>query len=361
MGPAIANERVLLKVGGIQTTHPEVGQEISDTPPPAPDKIRALLPKLADLPKEAEEKIQTETQLRARIRALEVELRAKPKAIAAPAPAPAPKPKAVEIPIIHEGRLRRIEAVVEKMHKVAGMMVSGVAELKPALLGAVDESRAGAKRVQTATRPALKICPAIPTNQMTLRNLGVVAKALQDLGHVRQSIERESQERDATVSGPQLKILRALAMFEALGISDVPRTWVAPLADTTHSSSGFEKNVSTLTTGGYIERGSPGNIRIRAEGRGEVGDMPAPTEAEILSKVKAAISRPQAQILDVLVDHYPADQSREEIAAQAGTSITSSGFEKNMGTLRTAGMIEYSGKGRARAAAWLFTEHARTT
>src|SRR6266403_4826327 len=58
-------------------------------PPPAPEKIKALLPKLADLPKEAEDKARTEAEYRNEIRTLKSQLataeRSQPK-VSAPDP-----------------------------------------------------------------------------------------------------------------------------------------------------------------------------------------------------------------------------------------------------------------------------------
>jgi hypothetical protein len=70
-GRALSRERVLLHVSDVQTSHPEAGNKTATYTPPLPDDIRALLPQLADLPKEADEKAATEGELRARIRELE--------------------------------------------------------------------------------------------------------------------------------------------------------------------------------------------------------------------------------------------------------------------------------------------------
>ena len=84
LGRAISLERVQVKIGPVDTTHPEsgmsarAGRHAMEAPPP-PERVRELLPKLADLPKEAEEKARTEAEFRAEIRALKAQLRAQPK------------------------------------------------------------------------------------------------------------------------------------------------------------------------------------------------------------------------------------------------------------------------------------------
>lgn len=79
LGPAISNERILMHVGPIETTHPESGSgKYAAEPPPPPEKVKALLPKLADLPRAAEEKAKTESELRAEIRTLKAQIRSAP-------------------------------------------------------------------------------------------------------------------------------------------------------------------------------------------------------------------------------------------------------------------------------------------
>lgn len=76
LGPAISNERILLTVGPVETTHPEAGSaRHAAEPPPTPEKVKSLLSKLADLPRAAEEKAKTEAELRAEIRSLKAQLR----------------------------------------------------------------------------------------------------------------------------------------------------------------------------------------------------------------------------------------------------------------------------------------------
>jgi len=75
LGRAISKTRTLVKIGAIQTTHPTAGSgKYSAEPPPPPEKVKALLPKLADLPQEAETKARTEAEFRREIRELRTKL-----------------------------------------------------------------------------------------------------------------------------------------------------------------------------------------------------------------------------------------------------------------------------------------------
>src|ERR1019366_6257943 len=77
LGRAISKTRLLVKIRAIQTTHPTAGfGKYSAEPPPAPEQVKLLLPKLADLPKEAEEKARTEAEFKRDIRDLKTQLKA---------------------------------------------------------------------------------------------------------------------------------------------------------------------------------------------------------------------------------------------------------------------------------------------
>lgn len=72
-GRAISRDRVLVNVGAIETSHPQVGKHTA-VPPVVPENVRALLPQLEDLPHEAETKEVTEKELRQQVATLTAQL-----------------------------------------------------------------------------------------------------------------------------------------------------------------------------------------------------------------------------------------------------------------------------------------------
>jgi hypothetical protein len=78
-GPAFNKRGVIpVKIGPVFTTHPKAGSRIAFAPVPPTSAIRALLPKLADLPAEAEQRTKTLDELQAEVKRLRRELDAKP-------------------------------------------------------------------------------------------------------------------------------------------------------------------------------------------------------------------------------------------------------------------------------------------
>jgi len=81
LGRAFSEQaRTLVRVGGVKTHHPEIagGRKAMPGPPPPSAKVRAILAKIEDIPREAEEEATELVRLRARVREQESELRQRP-------------------------------------------------------------------------------------------------------------------------------------------------------------------------------------------------------------------------------------------------------------------------------------------
>lgn len=74
LGRAISKERILAQIGPIETPHGQEALKYEMSPPPATSKIKAMLPKLADLPKEAAEQAKTAAEFKAQIHDLKSQL-----------------------------------------------------------------------------------------------------------------------------------------------------------------------------------------------------------------------------------------------------------------------------------------------
>lgn len=167
---------------------------------------------------------------------------------------------------------------------------------------------------------------------------------------------RTDTPRDSRVSRPQQEILDALAYFESVKVPAASRRQAALVARVSAASSGFEKNVGTLRTLGLIEIPGPALLRLTETGRAaaRAPEVP-PTPRELHEALYSRLSRPQADLLRVLIgDVSGRSATREYLAKAAGVSASSSGFEKNVGTLRSLGLITYPEQGFVAADPVLF-------
>lgn len=157
------------------------------------------------------------------------------------------------------------------------------------------------------------------------------------------------------VSGPQQRILDALAWFEAIGVPDPRRSPLGAIASVSPKSSGFEKNLSTLRTAGLIDYPDRGRVVLTSAGRVKANRPDIePTEAALHEAVSRMVSGPQAVLLRVLIALRGKPIDRETLAQRAGVSAASSGFEKNISTLRSFELIDYPVRGTVAATNILF-------
>src|SRR6185295_14002290 len=185
-GDAIALDRTLFHVGECLTRHPEPG-EPSSMVPPLPEKMKAILPQLADLPKEAETKARTEKELRAEIRRLEGEV-TKARAAAARPALPAPKlppppkpivvPKTeivnVEVPVIKPAEMKRLESIIvradamlSKATEIGLPFETAARDLRATIASVVTVAAKSMQAAKTAQATKAQIPPRVPLAKPT--------------------------------------------------------------------------------------------------------------------------------------------------------------------------------------------------
>jgi hypothetical protein len=159
------------------------------------------------------------------------------------------------------------------------------------------------------------------------------------------------------LSRPQMALILALAEAEAIGRTTISRSWLAFLAGVSSKSSGFEKNVSTLRTGGFIDYPGSNLVMLTDAGRSIAPSIGRPLGAdELFDRICRLVSSPQAELLKVLRSFYPRALSREDLAERAGVSQLSSGYEKNVSTLSSRELVNYPQQGMVRLQDWVMLE-----
>lgn len=154
---------------------------------------------------------------------------------------------------------------------------------------------------------------------------------------------------------PQQRILDALSSFEAIGVPRVRRVLAAFYSSASPRSSSYTNNLGKLRSLGLIAYPQSDTLELTSSGRDQAAPAQRLTTNEDLHKAwYTKLPRPQAQILRVLIEIYPADIDRENLAARAGASATSSAFTNNLGALRSLGAIDYPDRSRVRAEQILF-------
>jgi uncharacterized protein len=167
------------------------------------------------------------------------------------------------------------------------------------------------------------------------------------------------KERSDDVSGPQQRILDALARLEAVGVREPQKTQVALFAGASPTSSAFSNNLGALRTAGLIHYPGPGRAALTPGGRAQARAVEVPvSSAELQEQVALLVGGPKWRILKVLIDRYPRAVEKSELARMAEASPTSSAFGNNLGALRSLGFLDYPQPGYAAAEPVLFVDEA---
>lgn len=149
---------------------------------------------------------------------------------------------------------------------------------------------------------------------------------------------------DGTYTVPQQRVLRALAMWRALGHEAPSREMVAAVAGYSPSSGGFNNLLGGLGTMGAIGKPMQGCVSLQLEG------------VDVISKEEGrdlligTLSNPQRRIVGVLVDSGA--RSRDDVGQFTGYSPSSGGFNNLLGSLGTLGILVKPQQGHVALSDW---------
>ncbi len=199
--------------------------------------------------------------------------------------------------------------------------------------------------------------PAKPARRPRQRAVGALTLTPVPSAMPKRSTPNSTPGTAANINAPKQAILNTLAWFGSVGVHQVSRSNVAAVAGVSPTSSGFEKNLSTLRTMGLIDYPSQGLLTLSEVGRGVAQAPTAPAGLEELHDAwlrSKSLSRPMAHLLTIVLKEYPEAICREDLAEEAGVSPTSSGFEKNVSRLSSLGLVRYPEPGWVEATELLF-------
>jgi len=155
----------------------------------------------------------------------------------------------------------------------------------------------------------------------------------------------------AALPVPRQKILDTLIWAEhALKRDALDRGQLAFLAELSATSSGFQNNLGAMKTAGLIRYPGRGTVALTPEGRQRATPPKRMKTMAVLSRLSAS----QRAIMREVMFIHPHAETRGYLAQHTGVSPTSSGFQNNLGALRSLGLITYPERGAVRAADVLF-------
>lgn len=324
-GPALSNEIIKVKVGPVQTTHPEAGGRQALVAPPAPSKVKAMLAKLADLPQEADEELKSLQDYKNKVHELKLQLRKQPE-------------KIVQKPVVDE---KAVQKAQEKGYCYARD------EFVPQIRVLEKEKALLIREMSSITKIAQK-CAAMPASVVVVdKKLPIINAVPKPTNLLVFPVVKEAKESMATSVQAQnddgaplragaMKMLGVCAMFRENGVS---KQRLATLSGFTMSGGTFQAYLSELKKKGWVKE-SGELLQITEDGDNAAIDVPPlPESTDALVDLWASKFRAgAAKMLRLLVEIYPQAVSKEELGERTGFTSSGGTFQAYLSELKNNGL-----------------------
>jgi len=295
-----------MKVGRVQTTHPKVGMDLKNRVMPPTDRVKAILSKLGDLPREAEEKARTIEELRRRIRELEHERRV------------LPEPQIAQKQL--EAAERRGYAKAQKLCDAQDRQLRG-------LIRRIEQI---AKLVQV--EPVKIVVPQVQSAPIE-RRVPQIAPRRADT----------EPTRDTTLNRCERAVLSLLWNNPQ---RQFKKTIVGLFTGYSHKSGGFNNALCHLNSLGLIQRLGE-CIQISADGmdHGEelLGSDTNLHEAFTIENWAQKLPRCESTIFQYVMGNSGTEFTKEELGEATGYQPNSGGFNNAICRLNSLGLIVRKG------------------
>lgn len=338
-GPAISRKIEKEKVGKSKTTHPKQGMDIKQQIIPPTEKVKQIISKLNDLPKEQEKELKDLNDYKVKIRELEGELKKKPKEVIK-------EEKVIEVTdkvALEKAYEKGAKDIEKKYESILSSIKSNSLFIEKALRKLLSE---GAKILEsksfsiTADKPQIVIPEFSSSKRIVNKPREIPVRQVQ-----KPSIEKIEDlpptENGDKITGGAIRILRASASFYP---NPITKSRAGAIAGLSYKSGTFGTYLSTLKRNNLVEINS-NDIIITQEGLNFVGDVePIPSDSESLINMWCNIVKGGAsRMLKVLADNYPNSMTKEELGLQTDLSHFSGTFGTYLSTLKRNGLITVKG------------------
>lgn len=344
-GPAISTEVKRVQVGEVQTTHPKAGsRELTATPTPPTSKIKALLPRLEDLPKEAQEEAKTINDFKVQVANLKRELTLAQRQ--QPQPSQDQIDNAVKQTIAQKEReyyrertewQKQIESFFKVLEQI-GIIISKEFSKHP------SNNIPGITPVRDSIEPHTdQVATGKPTNPVRVAEQpGLRDRRLPQLGETNQ-IQPEFTNGDKPITGGALRMLQVLVSRYPMKFS---KAQLATFSKLSPRSGTYGTYLSLLRSQELIEvEGS--SITASQKGLDFIGSNPMPpqTSEEVIQMWRENLSGGARRMFEALVEYYPDPLDKERLGEVTELEHTSGTFGTYLSMLRSNGLVEVNGSG----------------
>lgn len=260
--------------------------------------------------------------------------------------------RTVEKPVVKDAQLARIDKQIAALDKAVSRATAALSRPAAAIQEQINQLAGAVKTVRQPAPPMTAHARASAAMVETLASRPIAQN--RPVNGVRPP-SRMQASGAGDITGPELKILTALAELEALGLHPADKQQLGLNV----RSGGFSEPLGRLMAAGYTVAPTAGKVAITDGGRAAVGPVSPPADAEEMqARILSKLTGPEQRILRVILGFYPQPVSKDQIAAACDppyTNIRSGGFSEPLGRLNTLGIVQTSG-GQVVASPAMFLE-----
>jgi len=316
-GPAFGHSGIKkIKVGNVQTTHPDRTKGIILKPSKTPENIKKLLKEIVDLPKEAEEELRTIQDLKNKIRELKVKLTIAEKS----------KPK-----------IQIDENAVKKAREI------GFREGMNEIHRRYNDLERKYNRLKSFLQQFTLKCSKLLQIEMPKTKRKAVffdtPISKPKISQTKELVEKFKNQNQQSLRAGAMRMLNWLA-----GAYPKPLTKqrLATLSGFSVKGGTFNTYISELKKNGWIV--GVNEISITEEGLKNATPQEIPSGEELLNLWKSKFREGAGKILQYVYDNYPNEITKEEIGYAVGFEPSGGTFNTYLSELRRNGLIAVNGQ-----------------
>lgn len=214
------------------------------------------------------------------------------------------------------------------------------------------------QRIQVAAEAMQPLEPVTPRKVYTVTKPQFDSKVRTEPKPARAvTLAPKTQSNGNALTGPEQRILNAIAWLESIGVDSPEQPAVAFLAGYSYGGGAYNNPRGRLNMTGMVEYVSGNRIRLTETGkRTAVYPENIGGNEELHQAVLSRLPGPEQRLLTPLLKSYPSAMHNQTLADAAGYTAGAGAFNNPRGRLKTLGLIEYPQPGMVRAKDLLFPE-----
>jgi len=320
-GSSISKEIIKIKVGDVETTHPEPGSALKEASP-TPENIKKLLKDVIDLPKEVEEELKTKQDMQKKINELKRDVRVLEQ----------------NKPLIKIDE-RGLEKAKEQGFRQASVEYEKRINILEREKSLQQKKISDIGRIVGKEVPKFNLQPIQSKTEFKNKMPEIPLRAEKSVPqHTSVPLNMDLDNNSKQLRAGAMKMLNWLAGAYP---NELTKQRVATLSGFSVKGGTFQAYLSELKRNGWVVGAN--ELSITEDGLQNATPQDIPSGEELLSLWCRKFRAGAGKILTLVYRKYPESISKEDIGYETGFESSGGTFQAYMSELRRNGLIKIEG------------------